>query len=293
LYAINAAPNDGMSQWERQMRIVQIVETAAPPFQKRLRELDAATLASKVELSFAQASGNRLDPPAPDADREKPIAHLYAAPGFSPGLLRRLSGTVIVAEAAPRRPRLPWLRAAPPAVILGAPPHSLAPEAVSEAWFALSGKRTDRPSIGVFARSDSVREMIAAIRARIERFRSDVRWTILPRFPEPGDMENLAIWLDPAPTDDHEGAIAEAMAAGRLVVATRTPANTERLGGGEAGFLFPPADPNEAVHALLAALFKPEASRPRLAAAARHSERFRASARGERLLEIYEGLVVR
>ena len=271
------------------MRIIQVVETAALPFQKRLRELDAAALAAKVELGFAQASGTRLDPPTRDADRDHAIAHVYAAPGFSPALLRKLSSTV-VAEAAPRRPRLPWFRGAAPAVILGPPPDSLAPEAVSEAWFALSGKRTDRPAIGVFARSDAVREMIAGIRARLERFRSDVRWTILPRFPEPADMENLAIWLDPAPEDDHEGAIAEAMAAGRLLVATRTPANAQRLDGGEAGFLFPPADPNEAVHALLAALFKPEAARPRLAAAARHAERFRASARAERLLAIYEGL---
>lgn len=271
------------------MRIIQVVESGALPFQKRLRELDATALATKVELGFAQASGSRLDAPNLHADRDQSIAHVYAPPGFSPGLLRRLSARV-VAEAAPRRPRLPWLRGAAPEVILGPPPDSLAPEAVGEAWFALSGKRTDRPAIGVFARSDAVREMIAAIRARIERFRSDVRWTILPRFPEPADMENLAIWLDPAPTDDHEGAIAEAMAAGRLVVATRTPANTHRLDGGEAGFLFPPADPNEAVHVLLAALFKPEAGRPRLAAAVRHAERLRASARAERLLAIYEGL---
>jgi len=271
------------------MRIIQVLETAALPFQKRLRELDAAALASKVGLSLVHASGTRLDPPTLDAERDRAIAHLYAAPGFSPGLLRRLPSAV-VAETAPRRPRLPWLRGATPDVILGPPPDSLAPEAVSEAWFALSGKRTDRPAIGVFARSDAVREMIAGIRARIERFRSDVRWTILQRFPEPADMENLAIWLDPTPTDDHEGAIAEAMAAGRLVVATRTPANAQRLNDGEAGFLFPPADPNEAVHALLAALFKPEAGRPRLAATARHAERFRASARAERLLAIYEGL---
>ena len=271
------------------MRIIQVVETAALPFQKRLRELDAAALASKVELTCAQASGSRLDPPIRDADRDHTIAHLYAAPGFSPGLLRRISSQV-VSEAAPRRPRLPWLRGAAPELILGPPPDSLAPEAVSEAWFALSGKRTDRPAIGVFARSDAVREMIAGIRARLERFRSDVRWTILPRFPEPADMENLAIWLDPVPADDHEGAIAEAMAAGRLLVATRTPANAQRLDGGEAVFLFPPADPNEAVHALLAALFKPEAARPRLAAAARHAESFRASTRAGRLLAIYEGL---
>lgn len=271
------------------MRIIQVLETGALPYQKRLRELDAAALAAKVELSFARALGSRLDPPIQGADRDHAIAHVYAAPGFSPGLLRRLS-VPVVAEAAPRRPHLPWFRGAAPKMILGPPPDSLAPEAVSEAWFALSGKRTDRPAIGVFARSDAVREMIAGIRARIERFRSDVRWTILPRFPEPADMENLAIWLDPAPADDHEGAIAEAMAAGRLVVATRTPANVQRLDEGNAGFLFPPADPNEAVHALLAALFKPEAGRPRLAAAARHAQRFRVSVRAERLLAIYEGL---
>jgi hypothetical protein len=292
LYAINAAPEGDMSQWERQMRIIQVVETSALPFQKRLRELDASTLASRVELTFARASGSRLDPRILDADRNRPIAHVYAAPGFSPGLLRKLS-TRVVAEAAPRRPRLPWFRGTRPEVIVGPPPDSLAPEAVRDAWFALSGKRTDRPAIGVFARSDAVREMIAGIRARMERFRSDVRWTILSRFPEPADMENLAIWLDPTSEDDHEGAIAEAMAAGRIVVATRTPANTQRLDGGEAGFLFPPADPNEAVHALLAALFKPEVSRPRLAGAARHAAHFRASVRAERLLAIYEGLEVR
>lgn len=274
------------------MRIIQVVETSALPFQRRLREVDASALAAKVELTTIRASGRRLEPPVSAPAGGPAIAHVYAAPGFSPGLLRRFSHPV-VAEALPRRSRLPWTRAAGPEVVLGPPPDSPAPEAVSEAWFALSGRRTDRPAIGVFARSDAVREMVAGIRARIERFRSDVRWTLLSRFPEPGDMENLAIWLDPTPQDDHEGAVAEAIAAGRLVVATRTPANAERLDGGEAGFLFPPGDPNEAVHALLAALFKPEAGRPRLAAAARNAERFRPSVRAERLVGIYEGAVGR
>lgn len=271
------------------MRVVQIIDSTALPHQRRLRTVDAVALAEVADVVEVPAAGLRLELPDASQANGAIVAHLYAPPGFAPALLKRLPRP-LVSESAPRRPRLPWSRIAPPEVVLGPAPDSAAPEAVSNSWFELRGRRTDRPAIGVFARSDSVREAVAASRSRIERFRGDVRWTILQRFPEPEDLENLAVWLDPSPVDDHEGGVNEALAAGRIVVASRTPANVARTASGEAGFLVPPGDPNETVHALLAALFKPEAVRPRMMAAEHLSERLRPAARAAKLMEIYRGL---
>jgi glycosyltransferase involved in cell wall biosynthesis len=104
-------------------------------------------------------------------------------------------------------------------------------------------------------------------------------------------LAQIAVWLDPAlADDDFDGFVAEALAMGRLVVASRTPINVQRLEKGRTGFLVPARDANETTHAILAALFKPEVGTPRSDAARQTVSKFRPRQRVRALTELYERL---
>ena len=94
----------------------------------------------------------------------------------------------------------------------------------------------------------------------------------------------------PVEDDDYDGFVAEAMAGGVMVVAARTPINEQRCEGGRAGFLVPRNDPNEMTHAILTALFKPEAARARSEASRQTVAKYRSRYRARALALLYEKL---
>jgi len=130
--------------------------------------------------------------------------------------------------------------------------------------------------------------MIQASISRVARFRDDIDWDVFDTVPSRSELSNLNAWVDPVLEEmDYDGLVAEALVAGLPVVAAKTDMNRDRLADGRAGFLVPVNDPNELVHAILAALFKPEVRDPRLEFAAQTRERFRRENRARRLRDIY------
>ena len=156
-------------------------------------------------------------------------------------------------------------------LIYGKPPLSELPEAVENfsgaAGFTPPIRRPEgrRYTIGSFRRR-SIIPLIEQTMARIHRTREDIDWLLVDE--PPTDFAAFDAWIDPAlDVDDRDGFVAEAQVAGKIVVASRTPINVKRLENGRTGFLAPPSDPNELTHAILAALFKPEVSDPKIEAA--------------------------
>jgi len=155
-------------------------------------------------------------------------------------------------------------------LIYGKPPVSELPEAVEHfgaAAFSPPIRRSEgrRYTIGSFRRKPII-PLIEQTMARIHRTREDIDWLLVDE--PPIDFAPFDVWIDPTlDADDRDGFVAEAQVAGKIVVASRTPINIKRLEKGRTGFLVPPADPNELTHAILAALFKPEVSDPKIEAA--------------------------
>lgn len=270
------------------MRVAQIVLPSATAYERKSQRVDAAALANahQVQLTAIEA----LDAFQPD------IAHVYAAGRLAASAFRGIN-VPFVSAAAPLPSR--WsLRPAPrPAVVVSplaakdSPAHL--PEAVEDAWFEAGGggPRRDRPAIGSFFRP-AVRNAVEQAAARIERFRPEVEWRLFEREPEPSEVAGLDLWVDPAvDEDDFDGFVAEALAAGIGVVATRTPLNSLRLEKGRTGMLVPPSDPNEMTHAILAALFKPEILNQKRVAAGQTITRFRPRQRLRALTRLYETLL--
>jgi glycosyltransferase involved in cell wall biosynthesis len=105
-------------------------------------------------------------------------------------------------------------------------------------------------------------------------------------------MSEVKVWVDPAiDVHDYDGFTAEALAAGRIVVASRTPVNLQRSEKGRTALLVPPNDPNELTHAILAALFKSETGQQRAIAARQTISKFRPRQRLRVLAALYETLV--
>jgi glycosyltransferase involved in cell wall biosynthesis len=125
---------------------------------------------------------------------------------------------------------------------------------------------------------------------RLHRFRDDIDWLVFDHPPTLDELGGLDAWVDPASSDtDFDGFVAETLAAGLAVVATRTSINLQRTEKGRSGLLVP-YDPNELTHAILAALFKAEVHRPRIEAARQTISKFRAKHRVRTLARIYENL---
>lgn len=163
------------------------------------------------------------------------------------------------------------------------------PEAVEEGYFEGStdkSVRTTPKTLGSFNRR-KVRAMIERTIPRIHRTREDVEWLLLDAPPAPGDFAQFDAWVDPAiEDDDYDGFVAEALVAGKIVVASRTPINVKRLEKGRTGILVPPGDANELTHAILAALFKPEVAQQRIEAARQTISKFHPRQRQRALTQL-------
>jgi hypothetical protein len=151
------------------------------------------------------------------------------------------------------------------------------PEAVEERYFATGTDKSVGPTrriLGSFNRR-KVRAMIERTIPRVHRTREDVEWLLLDEPPSPEDFAQFDAWIDPAiEDDDYDGFVAEALVAGKIVVASRTSINVKRLEKGRTGILVPPRDANELTHAILAALFKPEVAQQKIEAARQTISKF-------------------
>jgi len=248
------------------MRIAQIVLDNASEYERKCQRVDFAGLREVHEVRVVHRVRE-----AQGSD----VAHVYG-----------------------RLPRFTWLRV-PYVLECGAaftrskaaalPPHSKT-EAVEDCYFEGRAELQQTQTVGIFLRP-SVEDVFARTRARLARTREDVRFAIFTSVPTPEEIGQVTVWYDPAVSDDDlDGFTAEALVMGRIVVASRTPANVQRLEKGRSGFLVPPGDANEATHAILTALFKPEAGRPRAAAAQQTITKFKARQRMRTLTQIYESL---
>lgn len=180
-----------------------------------------------------------------------------------------------------------------------APPETFIPEAVDDQYFdpatrqpgnGATSERT-RSTIGTFSRP-SIRNLVEQTATRIHRFRDDVDWLLFDEQPSIEDLHSVDIWVDPAvEEEDADGFVAEAMAAGKAVVASRTAINTQRLEKGRTGILVPPHDPNELTHAILAALFKSELAQDIVTASQQTVSKFRARHRVRALVQLYESIL--
>src|ERR1041385_3047412 len=261
------------------MRVAQITLRNASEYERKCRRVDRVALAGEHEIV--------------EDERGADIVHVYGAGVRRP---RLWSKTVRItplqdegrgAQGAGRRwlpSREHRLRPAPCALR----PVEYIPEAVEEQYLAHDARAGS--GVGVFVRL-STREILDQIRIRLHRTRDDVEWHLFDRVPTPDDLVQVAVWLDPALDDgDFDGFVAEALAMGRLVVASRTPINVQRLEKGRCGFLVPPRDANETVHAILTALFKPEVGTPRSDAARQTVSNFKPRQRARALTRLYERL---
>jgi len=180
-----------------------------------------------------------------------------------------------------------------------APPEAFIPEAVDDQYFdpgtsqpgnGPTSERT-RATIGTFSRP-SIRNIVEQTATRIHRFRDDVDWLLFDEQPSLADLHSVDIWVDPAvEEEDADGFVAEAMAAGKAVVASRTAINTQRLEKGRTGILVPRHDPNELTHAILAALFKSELAQDIVTASQQTVSKFRARHRVRALIQLYESIL--
>ncbi|HUP48709.1 MAG TPA: glycosyltransferase [Thermoanaerobaculia bacterium] len=269
------------------MRIAQILLRPASYYDRKSRQIDHAALAARHEVIETDFPGALAAGAA--------LAHVYGR-GFQPPPRRRFL-LPYVASSPPRARRLPWSSPAQPRLIVS--PLENLPEAVDDSYFA-EGREPGPPqtppaalrTVGTFgAERPGITQMIEQTLARIRRFRDDVEWVRFDSPPQPGDLARVDLWADPAVAgDDFDGFVAEAIAAGKVVVASRTPINVHRLEKGRTGFLVPPRDPNELTHAILTALFKSEVAWVKIEAARQTAGKFRARHRLRALERIYEAV---
>jgi glycosyltransferase involved in cell wall biosynthesis len=137
-----------------------------------------------------------------------------------------------------------------------------------------------------------VENIVQQTMARIDRFRDDITWNVFNEPPAPEQLSAIDAWVDPAiREDDFDGFTAEALVAGCAVVASRTRINLHRTEKGRTAYLVPVNDPNEATHAILAALFKPEVTAARVEGARQTRSKFRPRQRLRVLTTMYGNLV--
>ena len=275
------------------MRILQIVLPGASEFEKKCQRVDFASLSPKHEVVVASSTRD-----APPAD----LAHIYGPVPLPPAPLVGFT-TPFVASSSPDRSRFAFRRASQPAVIASvwvpasagtvrAEARTYTPEAVEEIYFApIVNPRPPAGVIGSFARP-SIANFVDQTLLRIGRFRDDITWNLFDRPPSPDDLSGVDVWVDPAVDElDLDGFVAEAVVAGKIVAASRTEMNTQRLEHGRIGFLVPRNDPNELTHAILEALFKPEVARSKIEAARQTAGKFRPRQRSRVLERIYETVI--
>ena len=255
------------------MKIGQWLLEGAPIYEEKSQALDAEWLGRDHSITAW---------PDPTAD----VVHVYGPRKLAARCFRKFPRPYVAAGAPPARgiwfstPRPPAGDASPPRI----------PEAVDPRYVRDKDRRpeTARYEIGVLGGRRDVRPIVEVTASRLARFRDDVHWRMVDDRPSPEDLAAIDVWVDPAIVDDdRDGFGAEAISAGVLVVASRTPINLERLEGGRAGFLVPPNDPNELTHAILTALFKPEMAEPKRHAARNARARFDPARRRDALVGLY------
>jgi hypothetical protein len=253
------------------MRIQQLVTPGASELDRKLQRIDAAAL---PDLYVAG---------------EPDLVHVYG-PIVEPPPAR------YVAASAPKKRRFAFRQPRHPERVIALLPMegaAVVPEAVEERYFAPpsgNGRSSGNKIVGYFARP-SIENLLEQMQARLARFRDDVDFHPFAATPQPEDFDACDAWIDPALDDsDADGFVAEALVRGVSVVAARTEINVHRGEKGRTVFLVPPRDPNELTHAILAALFKPELSETRRAAARQTISRFRPRQRARALAALYESL---
>jgi len=234
------------------MKIAQIVVPGASEYERKSQRVDFAALTQAGHQVAVYQS----------ADVDAEIAHVYGKA---------------------RRVRIPHVVDAELAI----------PEAVEELYWDArpDGLKPVLHSCGSFARRE-IRNIIEQTYARLTRSRDDIEWRLFERPPTRAELAEVAVWVDPALTDDdRDGFAAEALVCGNVVVASRTTINVQRLEKGRTGFLVPPNDPNELTHAILAALCKSELRQAKASAARQTISKFRPRQRLRALIPVYESLL--
>jgi hypothetical protein len=264
------------------MKIAQVVLPGASAYERKSQRIDLALLTPDHEVLVVQEPGEVRGSGAQ-------LAHVYGPPLLPPARFQGFTIPYVASGAMPRR-RFALRRPPDPAYIIT---PELVPEAVEETYFACRAGSPAGPvyTLGSFARP-GVENIIQLTMARIDRFRDDVTWNVFDQPPTPQQLSEIDAWIDPATRDDDfDGFTAEALVAGCVVVASRTPVNLQRTEEGRSAFLVPGNDPNEATHAILAALFKPEVAAAKVEGARQTQSKFRPRRRLRVLMAIYGNLV--
>jgi hypothetical protein len=259
------------------VHIAQIVLPGASEYERKCQRADRAALSEGHTIV--------TDP------HEAEVAHVYGPRELPAATFAKFpvpyvaNGTIPTTRWSWRKPRQPGFVVSP----VGERPL---PEPVEAAYL----ERIERVphqnvTIGTYRRK-AIMNAVQQTMARIQRFRDDVTWNLFERVPTPADLAGVDLWVDPAvDDDDFDGFVAEALVIGVPVVASRTAINLHRTEKGRTGFLVPRNDPNEATHAILSALFKPEGAQQKLVAARQTASKFHAKQRLRVLLHMYETLI--
>jgi hypothetical protein len=276
------------------MRIAQLLPVSPSEYDAKSQRIDFLTLAAAHEVKTFTITPNAMPPI--DELRGFDLAHVYGV-ALTPGQSRALP-IRFVATTSPLDSRWPWLRARKPAAIvtpLTAADASMIsiPEAVEEPYFdTREATPHEQPIVGFCAGKRPLRDVVQLTMHRVQRTHDQIVFHQFDGAPSPDDLADVDLWVDFAiAEDDFDGCVAEAIAAAKPVIATRTAINVQRLEKGGTGFLIPAADPNEMTHAILAALFKPELSEARRNAARQTASKFRTRQRARALLRLYESLI--
>ena len=276
------------------MRIAHIILPDASHYERKSQRIDHAGLAPKHEVTLLEPHMIR--------DTAIDVVHFYGNDLAAKSVMGLKQRYIASAEPHRGRFRFPFHRPPAPHYIVSpiAPvdPNSrvqLLPEAVDEGYFQANLKSpiSNLRIIGTFGpHRPGVASMVEQTLARLQRTRDDIEWRVLDSVPTPGDLRDVDLWVDPATSEsDFDGFVAEASAAGKAVVASRTAINAHRLEKGRTGLLVPARDANELTHAILSALFKSEVASLKIEAAKQTAGKFRPRQRLRVLERIYETLV--
>jgi Glycosyl transferases group 1 len=262
------------------MIIAQLLLPNASEYERKSQRIDFAALSAEHEVRLGELA---------NAD----LVHIYAPHDFDPGVVRDIPAPY-VSNARPKTRR--FRKSVQPHDVI-TPIKDTAgtfiPEAVDDLYFGSSAIREtgSRATVGSYRRTADT-NLIEQTAARVQRFRDDVNWLLFDSPPSPDDLRSVDVWADPAVAeDDFDGFVAEAIAAGTAVIASRTAINTQRLEKGRTGLLVPPRDPNEWTHAILASLFKQEFRHARVVAAQQTASKFRPRHRARALTQLYESIL--
>ena len=277
------------------MLIGQLLAEQCSLYERKHHQLDTLSLALKHEFvslierdrAFISPSGDRIGKRALSSYLSSAgvaILHVYGEP--ADGLDVAIPFVAPSSRPGERR----WFRRAPasPAALTSPFGSRGLPEAVDPSLFQrVALDRSEKRTIGSLQRA-STSSLIQLTMLRIARVRGDVEWREFAAPPSAIDLQEIALWVDPAVDEaDFDGFTAEALVAGLPVIASQTAINEQRLDRGAAGILVKRNDPNELSHAILKAMFKPETIEPRIFAARQIAERFRVERRRDTLDRMY------